>query len=58
MATLKETAAHFGISIQAMSDYVNKHITEINTDGEHAVLLAVDGTSTILLFLVGTNERL
>ena len=38
LATLKETANHFGVSIQAMSDYVKKHIAEINTDGEHAVL--------------------
>lgn len=38
MATLKDTALHFGVSIQAISDYVKKHLEEINVDGEHAVL--------------------
>ena len=32
MATLKDTAQHFGVSIQAMSDYINKHLQDINTD--------------------------
>jgi hypothetical protein len=38
MATLKDTAQHFGVSIQAMSDYINKHLQDINTDGEHATI--------------------
>ena len=38
MASLKDTATHFGISVQAISDYVKKHLDEINFDGEHAVL--------------------
>lgn len=38
MATLKDTADHFGVSVQAISDYVKKHLEEINSDGEHAVL--------------------
>ena len=38
MATLKDAALHFGISVQAISDYVKKHLEEINADGEHAVL--------------------
>lgn len=38
MATLKDTAQHFGVSIQAMSDYMNKHLQDINTDGEHATI--------------------
>lgn len=28
MATLKDTAQHFGVSVQAMSDYINKHLQE------------------------------
>jgi len=38
MATLKDTAVHFGVSVQAIADYVKKHLEEINVDGEHAVL--------------------
>lgn len=38
MASLKDTAYHFGVSVQAISDYVKKHLDEINSDGEHAVL--------------------
>ena len=38
MATLKDTATHFGVSVQAISDYVKKHLEEINVDGEHAVI--------------------
>lgn len=38
MATLKDTAQHFGVSIQAMSDYINKHLQDINTDGKHATI--------------------
>ena len=38
MATLKDTALHFGVSVQAISDYVKKHLDEINVDGAHAVM--------------------
>lgn len=38
MATLKDTALHFGVSVQAISDYVKKHSDEINADGKHAVM--------------------
>lgn len=38
MATLKDTAQHFGVSVQAISDYVKKHLNKINVDGEHAVM--------------------
>ena len=38
MATLKDTAHHFGVSIQAMSDHINKHLQDLNVDGEHAAI--------------------
>ena len=38
MASLKDTALHFGVSVQAISDYVKKHLDEINSDGVHAAL--------------------
>lgn len=38
MATLKDTAQHFGVSVQAMSDYINKYLPDINSDGEHATI--------------------
>jgi hypothetical protein len=38
LATLKDTAQYFGVSIQAMSDYINKHLQDLNVDGEHAAI--------------------
>lgn len=38
MATLKETAKYFGISFQALAEYVKKYLDEINVDGQHAFI--------------------
>lgn len=40
MATMQEIAKHFNVSIQGMTDYVKKHLDEINVDGEHASIKA------------------
>lgn len=40
MATMKELAGHFGVSIQTMTEYVKRHLDEINADGSHAALRA------------------
>lgn len=40
MATMKEIAGHFGVSIQTMTEYVKRHLDEINADGSHAALRA------------------
>lgn len=40
MATMQEIAKHFNVSIQGMTDYVKKHLQEINVDGEHASIKA------------------
>lgn len=38
MATMKEIAGHFNVSIQTMTEYVKRHLDEINTDGPHAAM--------------------
>lgn len=40
MATMKELAGHFGVSIQTMTEYAKRHLDEINADGSHAALRA------------------
>lgn len=37
---MQEVAKHFNVSIQGMTDYVKKHLEEINSDGEHAAIRA------------------
>lgn len=37
---MQEIAKHFNVSIQGMTDYVKKHLQEINADGEHASIKA------------------
>ncbi len=36
MATMQEMCEHFRIKNSAMVDYVKRHLSEINSDGEHA----------------------
>lgn len=40
MATMKEVAGHFGVSVQTMTEYVKRHLDEINATGNHAALRA------------------
>ena len=37
---MQEVAKHFNITIQGMTDFVKKHLEEINSDGEHAAIRA------------------